>query len=76
MSRHYPIKFTLEDGVYVEVNKSASNTYDFTMTGKQQQLRRFSIVDDDRPKDEITKALDFDELNAVRRFWLEEDDSV
>jgi hypothetical protein len=76
MSKHYPIKFTLEDGVDVEVNKTATNTYDFTMVGSHQQARRFTIVDDDRPKDEITRGLNFDELNAVRRFWLEADDSV
>lgn len=74
MSKHYPLKFTLEDGVRVEVNKTGNNTYDFTLTRKEGPARHFSYVDDDRPKDQIIESLDFDQLNAVRRFWLEKDE--
>jgi hypothetical protein len=31
---------------------------------------------DDRPKDEVIESMDFDQLNAVRRFWLEQNDEV
>lgn len=75
MSKHYPLQFTLEDGVHVEVNKTGSNTYDFTLQRKEGS-RHFTIVDDDRPKDDIVSSLNFDELNAVRRFWLEKDDLI
>jgi hypothetical protein len=76
MSKHYPLRFTLEDGVEVEVNKTGNDTYNFTMTPKKGQVRTFTIVNDDRPKDQVTESLDFDQLNAVRRFWLETDDTV
>ncbi|HEX8462964.1 MAG TPA: hypothetical protein VF623_16135 [Segetibacter sp.] len=72
MSANSPVKFTLEDGVLVEVNKSATNTYDFSLTGKEG-TRHFTYVDNgDRLKDE--ELLDFDQLNAVRRYWLEQHD--
>jgi uncharacterized protein YgiM (DUF1202 family) len=74
MSKHYPIKFTLEDGVHVEVNKTADNTYDFTLDGKKGS-KHFTYVDNgDKLKDE--ELLDFDQLNAVRRFWLEQHDVI
>lgn len=73
MSKHYPITFTLEDGVYVEVHRTGDNTYDFTLKRKEGQVRHFTLVDDDRSKDQIIASLDFDQLNAVRAFWLEKD---
>lgn len=76
MSKHYPITFTLEDGVHVEVNKTGNDTYDFTLTKKEGAPRHFTYIEDDRPKDQIIEGLDFDQLNAVRKFWLERDDVI
>ena len=72
MSKHYPIKFTLEDGIHVEVNKTGNETYDFILSPQGGPERRFTIVDD-VSKDKVTEPLDFDQLNAVRRFWLEQE---
>lgn len=72
MSIHYPLKFTLEDGIHVEVNKTGEDTYDFTLKSKESKDRHFTFVDDDRSKDEKIEALNFDELNAVRAFWLKQ----
>jgi len=66
----------LEDGVHVEVNKTGNDTFDFTLTSEQGNKRYLTIVDDDRPKDQIVEPFDFDQLNAVRRFWLETDDII
>ena len=33
----------------------------------------FTFVDD-KPQDEVIASLDFDQLNAVRTFWLEQED--
>ena len=74
MSKHFPIKFTLEDGVHVEVNKTGDNTFHFILKQKEGPERHFTLLDDDRPKDEIEESLDFDQLNAVRAFWLKKDD--
>lgn len=76
MSTHYPLTFTLEDGVHVVVNKKGSDTYDFTMERSDGTKRYFTYVDDNRTRDEKTETLDFDELNAVRRFWLEQHNVV
>lgn len=75
MSKHYPLKFTLEDGVQVVVNKTGKHTYDFTLTPKHGTERHFTLTDD-RPQEELTEKLDFDQLNAVRRFWLEQEDII
>ena len=72
MSKHYPLHFTLEDGVHVTVNKTGSDTYDFTLTPKHGPERHFTFVDD-KPQDEVIANMDFDQLNAVRRFWLEQE---
>jgi hypothetical protein len=76
MSKHYPLNFILEDGVHVEVNKAGNYSYDFILTKKEGGERRFTFIDDDKTKDQKVESLDFAQLNAVRRFWLEKDDSV
>ena len=70
MSKHYPLRFTLEDGVRVEVNKTGTETYDFLLADKGREARHFTLIDT-LGKDEIEASMDFDQLNAVRRFWLE-----
>ena len=72
MSKHFPLKFTLEDGVHVEVDKTGINTYEFILTPEKGTQRRFTFVDD-APKDDVIESLDFDQLNAIRRFWLEQE---
>lgn len=71
MAKQYPLKFTLEDGVDVEVYKSGNDHYDFLLTNKEGGEQRFTFTDDDRSRDRKVESLDFDQLNAVRRFWLE-----
>ena len=44
MSKHYPLHFTLEDGVHVTVNKTGDNIYDFTLTPKHGPERHFTFV--------------------------------
>jgi hypothetical protein len=71
MSGRYPLRFTLEDGVKVVIHKTGANTYDFTLNPENGSTHHFTYVEDDRPKEEVEAALNFDELNALRRFWLE-----
>ena len=72
MSIHYPLKFTLEDGIHVEVDTSGNDSYDFTLIRKEGTKTHFTFVDDDSSKDEKIETLDFDQLNAVRAFWLKQ----
>ena len=72
MSEHYPVKFTLEDGVHVTVNKTGDNVYDFTLQPEKGPARHFTFLED-KPRNDVIESLDFDQLNAVRRFWLEQE---
>jgi hypothetical protein len=74
MPVEYPLEFTLEDGTFVVVNRVSTNTYDFALTPEKGPVTHFSYVDDGRTKTEVEENMNFDELNALRRFWLENED--
>jgi len=71
MQKNYPLQFTLEDGMHVTVNKTGEHIYDFTLKDKEKPARHFTVNDGEEFTEEKEKALDFDQLNALRRFWLE-----
>ena len=71
MRKNYPLHFTLEDGTHVTVNKTGEHIYDFTLKDHEKAERHFTINDAEEFTDEKEKTLDFDQLNALRRFWLE-----
>jgi hypothetical protein len=73
MSEHYPLNFTLEDGTHVTINKTAEHTFDFQLKPADGPERHFTFIDD-RPRNEVIESMDFDQLNAIRRFWLKQDD--
>ncbi len=58
MSKNYPLKFILEDGVHVEVDKTGINTYDFILTPEEGEQRHFSYVDQ-IPRDKGIEGLSF-----------------
>ncbi len=76
MSANYPLEFTLEDGIHVVVNRVSADTYDFALQPKHGAERHFTLLDDDRSHDQKTEHLDFDQLNAVRMFWLKQHNVV
>jgi hypothetical protein len=76
MSLDYPVTFALEDGTHVEVKRMDNDAYDFTLTPKEGQASHFTLLDDGRTRDEKTESLDFDQLNAVRAFWLKQHDVI
>ena len=71
MAKNYPLQFTLEDGTHVTVQKTGEHIYNFTLKDEGKPERQFTINDSEEFTDEKEKALDFDQLNALRRFWLE-----
>lgn len=73
MKKQFPIRFTLDDGTQVVVNHSDPHTYDFTLLSDEGGERHFSYRDDVTFTDEMEESLDFDQLNALRRFWLEQE---
>jgi hypothetical protein len=70
METKFPLEFTLEDGTLVVVNKKENHLYDFTLRD-EKGTRHFTLNDEEEFTDEKEKALDFDQLNALRKFWLE-----
>jgi hypothetical protein len=70
MHKDFPLEFTLEDGIHVVVNKISAHTYDFTLNSKERPSRHFTINDEEEFTEEKEKELDFDQLNALRTFWL------
>jgi hypothetical protein len=76
MTESFPLEYTLESGTHVTVNKTGGNTYDFLLKSTEHPVTRFSYVDDGRPKSEWDDTLDFEQLEALRKFWLENEDVV
>ena len=74
MANTFPIKFTLENGTHVEVNNTGPNTYEFLMRPENGPPRQFNYADDGRSKTEVEENLDFEEIDALRQFWLETED--
>jgi len=71
MEKQYPLEFTLEDGTEVVISKTSEHLYDFKLTDEEHGTRHFTYNDQEVFTDEKEKELDFDQLNALRRFWLE-----
>lgn len=71
MEKDFPLHFTLDDGTEVTVNKTGNHVYDFRFKDEGEPSRHFTYRDDETFTEEKEAALDFDQLNALRRFWLE-----
>jgi hypothetical protein len=76
MSERFPIEYDLESGTHVTVTKSGANTYDFSLKPNENSAGGFRYIDDGRPKSEWDNVLDFEQLEALRKFWLETEDVV
>lgn len=72
----FPYKFTLDSGTHVVVNKTGDNSYDFALTHKEGPESHFTYTDDGRPKSAWDDQLEFEQLDALRAFWLEREDVV
>jgi hypothetical protein len=76
MIESFPVEFTLESGTHVTVTKAGANSYDFSLKPTEDLPTTFSYVDDGRSKSEWDDKLDFEQLQALRKFWLENEDVV
>ena len=70
MVKEFPLKYTLESGTKVVVNKTGGDTYDFSLTHHEKPVTQFVYVNDGRPKAEWDEKLSFEQLEALRHFWL------
>ena len=76
MHKEFPLEFNLDDGTHVVVNKIGEHLYDFTIRPDDGPERHFTLNAEEEFTEEKEKSLDFDELNALRRFWLVTNEDV
>lgn len=76
MIKRFPVEFTLESGTHVVVNKTGDDTYDFRLRPSDNRPARQFTLDNHRSKTDVDDSLDFEQLDAVRKFWLENEDIV
>ena len=74
MANTYPFEFDLDSGTHVSVNKTGDNAYEFILKPEDGPARPFTYVDDGRTKTEVEENLDFEQTDALRKFWLETED--
>lgn len=70
MQKNFPLRYTLDDDTEVTVNKTGHHLYDFTLTPPKTEASRFTYNSDEEFTDAKEAALTFDQLNALRKFWL------
>ncbi len=76
MTKHFPLEFSLENGSHVLVNQTNQNAYDFTITPEDGPMRHFTYVNDGKTRTQAEESLDFEQIDALRRFWLETQDII
>ena len=67
----YPFDFTLENGTDVTVKRVDQKNFDFVLKPEEGEEHYFRYNDDVEFTSDVEEKLTFDELNALRRFWLE-----
>ena len=70
MIESFPVEFTLESGTKVTVDKKGTDKYDFSLRSTAKPVDSFTYVDDGTPKAEWDERLEFEQLEALRTFWL------
>ncbi len=73
MAIEYPLEFTLENGTHVVIRKNDEHHYDFALRPKEGTESHFTYDDTVTYTSEMEDRMDFDQLNALRRFWLEKE---
>jgi hypothetical protein len=76
MSRHFPIEYTLESGTHVTVTKNDHDTYEFFLTPIDGPAEKFIYQEGEHSKAEWDAMLEFEQLDALREFWLKVEDVI
>ena len=76
MTNNFPLEYTLENGSQVLVSRSGASTFDFNIKPENGAAQQFTYVQDGRTKSEVEESLSFEELDALRRFWLETEEII
>lgn len=76
MATHFPMDFTLESGTRVVVTQSDADTYDFALTPTEGKAQSFTYREGKHTKAEWDALLEFEQLDALREFWLKTEDII
>jgi hypothetical protein len=76
MATHFPMEFTLESGTKVVVTKQDTGTYNFSLMPTHGLTNSFTYRDGEHTKAEWDALLEFEQLDALREFWLKTDDII
>ncbi len=76
MNEDFPMEFTLASGTNVVVSKTSNKTFDFSLKPTEGAEDSFTYIEDERPKTEWDESLEFEQLDALRTFWLKTEDVV
>lgn len=71
MTTQFPLEYKLENGTHVTVTDTGTGRYDFQMHDENGDSRNFTYVDGEHTKAEWDELLDYQQLEALRKFWLE-----
>jgi hypothetical protein len=76
MATHFPLHFTMENGTKVAVHKQDNGIFEFTLTPTHGAAQSFTYREGEHTKAEWDQLLAFDQLDALREFWLKTEDIV
>lgn len=76
MAEHFPMEYTLENGTQVRVTKRDQGTFEFALTPMEGTAKAFTYREGEHSKAEWDKILEFEQLDALRAFWLKTEDVV
>lgn len=76
MDQKFPMEFTLDSGTHVLIRQTGSSRFEFNLTPTEGAPRQFTYVEGEHTKSEWDDVADFEQLEALRRFWLETEDIV
>jgi len=68
--------FTLQSGTHVVVHKRDDDTYEFDLTPTEGPADSFTYREGERTKAEWDQLLEFEQLDALREFWLKTEDII
>ena len=71
MATQFPLHFTLESGTQVIIRDEGAGQYLFSMNSEESGERQFTYQDGAHTKAEWDEIADFEQLEALRKFWLE-----
>ena len=76
MATTFPLEYDLDSGTKVNVQKRAGDTFDFTLMPTEGFSNSFTYRDGEHTKAEWDALLEFEQLDALRAFWLKMEDAA